>query len=159
MCFFCTESCLPFPLSSHFLSPSLSFSFFSSGVPYMNIVRVNMIPELVKASCSMFGAWGDAIKNTDGLLLLVLLFLFLLLLLLVVVVVVVLVLVLVLVLVNVCVSVSVGAGVDVGVIVVIFLLSHNHYYYIHRYPYPTPCFGLEHGWSLPKVPRGCCLSP
>ena len=38
----------------------------SSGVDYKSSLRVNMIPELVQASCSMFGAWGPAIQNTTG---------------------------------------------------------------------------------------------
>jgi hypothetical protein len=34
----------------------------------MDIVRVHMFPELIKAHCTMVGAWGNAIKSTDGTL-------------------------------------------------------------------------------------------
>merc|ERR1711976_920788 len=30
------------------------------GVPFMDIARVHMFPELIKASCTMVGAWGAA---------------------------------------------------------------------------------------------------
>jgi len=39
-----------------------------AGLDVQNVIRANMIPELVQAACSMFGAWGQAIKNTDGTL-------------------------------------------------------------------------------------------
>jgi len=39
-----------------------------SGVPYSDVYQIAMFPELIKASCSMFGAWGAAIKNTNGTL-------------------------------------------------------------------------------------------
>ena len=35
-----------------------------SGVDYQTLLRLNMIPEVTKASCSFFGAWGDA--TADG---------------------------------------------------------------------------------------------
>jgi hypothetical protein len=31
-----------------------------AGIDYDQLLRVNMMPELTKASCSFFGAWGDA---------------------------------------------------------------------------------------------------
>jgi hypothetical protein len=37
-----------------------------SGIDYMDLVRVHMFPELIKAQCSMFGTWGPAIANTTG---------------------------------------------------------------------------------------------
>lgn len=33
----------------------------ATGVPYDMIYRINMFPELTKASCSFFGAWGKAV--------------------------------------------------------------------------------------------------
>jgi hypothetical protein len=32
-------------------------------IDYMELVRVQMLPELIQAACSMYGAWGPAIKN------------------------------------------------------------------------------------------------
>lgn len=37
-----------------------------SGIPVDKIIQVQMIPELIRAHCSMVGAWGDAITNTTG---------------------------------------------------------------------------------------------
>lgn len=34
----------------------------ASGIAYMDIVRINLIPELLKAHCSMVGAWGKAVN-------------------------------------------------------------------------------------------------
>lgn len=34
-----------------------------SGVDYDMLLRINMFPELTKASCSFFGAWGTAVSN------------------------------------------------------------------------------------------------
>ena len=40
-----------------------------AGVDPTTILHLNMIPELVKAACSMLGAWGPATaKSTAGLL-------------------------------------------------------------------------------------------
>jgi len=39
-----------------------------AGIPYMEATRLHMIPELIQASCSMLGAWGPAIKGTNGTL-------------------------------------------------------------------------------------------
>jgi len=39
-----------------------------AGLDYMEIVRVHMFPELIKAQCSMIGAWGPAIAQTNGTL-------------------------------------------------------------------------------------------
>jgi len=36
----------------------------ATGVDKMDIIRVHMIPELLRASCSMFGAWGSATPNS-----------------------------------------------------------------------------------------------
>jgi len=36
------------------------------GLDYMTVVRLHMLPELIQASCTMVGAWGDAIENTTG---------------------------------------------------------------------------------------------
>ncbi|EGG23401.1 acid ceramidase-like protein [Cavenderia fasciculata] len=35
-----------------------------SGLPYQTVLRLHMFPELIKAACSMVGAWGDA--SIDG---------------------------------------------------------------------------------------------
>jgi hypothetical protein len=32
-------------------------------IDFMELVRVQMLPELIQAACSMYGAWGPAIKN------------------------------------------------------------------------------------------------
>jgi isopenicillin-N N-acyltransferase-like protein len=37
-----------------------------SGYDYNDILRIHMFPELIKASCSMFGAWGPAVADTNG---------------------------------------------------------------------------------------------
>jgi hypothetical protein len=34
-----------------------------AGVDYQTLLRLNMIPEVTKASCSFFGAWGDAASD------------------------------------------------------------------------------------------------
>jgi hypothetical protein len=34
-----------------------------AGIEYSLAVRVHMLPELVKAGCSMLGAWGDAVNS------------------------------------------------------------------------------------------------
>lgn len=39
----------------------------ASGVDYMKLVRIHMLPELIQASCSMFGAWGPAVQHTNGI--------------------------------------------------------------------------------------------
>jgi len=36
----------------------------STGIPYLDIMEFAMIPELVKAGCSMYGAWGKATKDS-----------------------------------------------------------------------------------------------
>jgi isopenicillin-N N-acyltransferase like protein len=36
-----------------------------SGMDYQLLLRVNMMPELTKASCSFFGAWGEATKESQ----------------------------------------------------------------------------------------------
>jgi len=33
----------------------------ASGVDYDMLYRINMFPELIKASCSFFGAWGTSV--------------------------------------------------------------------------------------------------
>jgi len=35
----------------------------ASGMDYQMLLRLNMFPEITKASCSFFGAWGDATVN------------------------------------------------------------------------------------------------
>lgn len=35
----------------------------SSGVDYQTLLRLNMFPEITKASCSFFGSWGEASAN------------------------------------------------------------------------------------------------
>eukprot|EP01130_Rhizamoeba_saxonica_P002004 TRINITY_DN11815_c0_g1_i1.p1 TRINITY_DN11815_c0_g1~~TRINITY_DN11815_c0_g1_i1.p1 ORF type:complete len:425 (-),score=97.09 TRINITY_DN11815_c0_g1_i1:25-1299(-) len=37
-----------------------------SGMSYDRILRLAMLPELIKASCSMVGSWGPAIEKTGG---------------------------------------------------------------------------------------------
>eukprot|EP01119_Soliformovum_irregulare_P002490 TRINITY_DN12738_c0_g1_i1.p1 TRINITY_DN12738_c0_g1~~TRINITY_DN12738_c0_g1_i1.p1 ORF type:complete len:419 (-),score=78.89 TRINITY_DN12738_c0_g1_i1:50-1306(-) len=39
-----------------------------AGLEYMQVIRWHMLPELIKASCSMYGAWGPAISKTNGTL-------------------------------------------------------------------------------------------
>jgi len=39
-----------------------------SGMEYMQVVRIHMLPELIQASCTMVGAWGPAVANTNGTL-------------------------------------------------------------------------------------------
>ena len=39
-----------------------------SGVPYKQIAQMHMLPELIKASCSMIGTWGPAISASGGTL-------------------------------------------------------------------------------------------
>jgi len=39
-----------------------------SGVDYMTVIRLHMIPEAVQAACTMVGAWGQSIANTTGTL-------------------------------------------------------------------------------------------
>ncbi|EDQ90047.1 uncharacterized protein MONBRDRAFT_36634 [Monosiga brevicollis MX1] len=36
------------------------------GIDYKTVLQVHLFPELIKASCSMFGAWGPAIANVSG---------------------------------------------------------------------------------------------
>jgi hypothetical protein len=36
---------------------------------FMRLVRIHMFPELIQAACSMYGAWGPAIANTNSTLL------------------------------------------------------------------------------------------
>ncbi len=38
----------------------------ASGIDLMRIIRIHMFPELIQAQCSMFGAWGPAIAQTNG---------------------------------------------------------------------------------------------
>jgi len=40
----------------------------ATGIDYMQLVRIHMLPELIQAHCSMVGAWGPAIKGTNGTL-------------------------------------------------------------------------------------------
>ncbi|KAL5477617.1 hypothetical protein EMCRGX_G024436 [Ephydatia muelleri] len=40
----------------------------ASGIDYILLRRVHMIPELIKAGCSMLGAWGSAIVDPLGML-------------------------------------------------------------------------------------------
>ncbi|XP_078483757.1 protein dcd1A [Ciona intestinalis] len=40
----------------------------SCGVDYKKILRIHMLGELTKGSCSMFGAWGNALKAGQGVL-------------------------------------------------------------------------------------------
>lgn len=39
-----------------------------SGASFQQLLHINMLPELVQAACSMFGAWGEAIAKTSGTL-------------------------------------------------------------------------------------------
>jgi len=39
----------------------------SSGIDYMYIARINMFPELIKAHCSMIGAWDSAVGKKNHL--------------------------------------------------------------------------------------------
>eukprot|EP01138_Halocafeteria_seosinensis_P011254 gb/GECG01011496.1/.p1 GENE.gb/GECG01011496.1/~~gb/GECG01011496.1/.p1 ORF type:complete len:448 (+),score=37.37 gb/GECG01011496.1/:1-1344(+) len=37
-----------------------------ANVNYTDLYRITMLPELIKASCSMFGVWGEATKNVNN---------------------------------------------------------------------------------------------
>jgi hypothetical protein len=37
-----------------------------AGINEKDLIRVHMIPELIKAHCSMYGAWGPATANTTA---------------------------------------------------------------------------------------------
>jgi len=37
-----------------------------AGVPVNEVYKVHMFPELIKAQCSMYGAWGEATANSTG---------------------------------------------------------------------------------------------
>jgi len=39
-----------------------------AGISRQDVVRLHMIPELIKAHCSMYGAWGPATKSSNGTL-------------------------------------------------------------------------------------------
>eukprot|EP00761_Pharyngomonas_kirbyi_P012196 gb/GECH01012223.1/.p1 GENE.gb/GECH01012223.1/~~gb/GECH01012223.1/.p1 ORF type:complete len:436 (+),score=87.35 gb/GECH01012223.1/:1-1308(+) len=39
-----------------------------SGISKSRIIQLHMFPELIKAQCSMYGAWGPAISQTNGTL-------------------------------------------------------------------------------------------
>jgi len=41
----------------------------ATGLDYDSILRIHMLPELTKGSCSMFGAWGNATASLQGKLL------------------------------------------------------------------------------------------
>jgi len=41
----------------------------ATGIPFESILRIHMLPELTKGSCSMFGAWGNATASINGKLL------------------------------------------------------------------------------------------
>lgn len=60
---------------TYFLTKGYTPSYFfeelqgfadGSGVDYMQVVRLHMFPELIKASCSMAGAWGPATQKTPN---------------------------------------------------------------------------------------------
>lgn len=38
------------------------------GIEYLQVIRVNLFPEMIQAACSMMGAWGQAISGTNGTL-------------------------------------------------------------------------------------------
>jgi hypothetical protein len=38
------------------------------GIDYLQVIRINLFPELIQAACSMMGAWGPAISGTNGTL-------------------------------------------------------------------------------------------
>ena len=40
----------------------------ATGIEYKTVLQMHMLPELIKASCSMMGAWGGALTDTTGLL-------------------------------------------------------------------------------------------
>jgi len=39
-----------------------------TGLDYQTLVNLHMFPELIQASCTIVGAWGEATKNTNGTL-------------------------------------------------------------------------------------------
>lgn len=38
------------------------------GVDYLQVMRINLFPEMIQAACSMMGAWGASIASTNGTL-------------------------------------------------------------------------------------------
>ncbi|XP_065190525.1 protein dcd1A-like [Sycon ciliatum] len=40
----------------------------ATGIEYKTVLQMHMLPELIKASCSMMGAWGGALTDATGLL-------------------------------------------------------------------------------------------
>jgi len=56
------------PYISDYFMDELQGVSDGSGLPLQTLIRLSMFPELIKASCSMFGAWGPAIAETSGTL-------------------------------------------------------------------------------------------
>jgi len=50
---------------AHFIEEMQGISN-GSGIDVNIIWRWNLLPELIKAACSMYGAWGNAVANTSG---------------------------------------------------------------------------------------------
>ncbi len=63
-----TYSQLSLESLSHLLSQlqGLADAVNDTGVTYKQLLQVQMFPELIKASCTMFGAWGPAIAQCAG---------------------------------------------------------------------------------------------
>jgi len=59
--YYLTESYTP----QHFFDELKGFAD-GSGIEYMTVVRVHMFPELIKASCTMVGAWGPATSSSTA---------------------------------------------------------------------------------------------
>ena len=38
----------------------------ATGIPYEEILNIHMLPSLTQGHCSMFGAWGDATKESQN---------------------------------------------------------------------------------------------
>ncbi len=57
-------------VSSHRLPQlqGLADAVNDTGVTYKQLLQLQMFPELIKASCTMFGAWGPAIAQCAGAL-------------------------------------------------------------------------------------------
>ena len=38
----------------------------ATGISFSDIMGLNMVPEIIKAECSMIGAYSNATKNSQG---------------------------------------------------------------------------------------------
>jgi len=61
---------LTYALTEHYISEQAKQEFQGLadglGKTYMELVRIQMLPELIQAQCSIIGAWGKAVRGADG---------------------------------------------------------------------------------------------